>query len=641
MNLLGKIKLILIFCLLLIPLILFSQTEIDDLKKQLDFASGKEKIEILDYLQEAYWDIFPEASIEYGQQALKLARKLNDDRQEALELINIGQAYFVQEDYTKAIRNYTLGMDLAEKIGDKFLMIEQYINISVCYLKLNNEVKSIEFALIALDICDKSDNTKGYIGAYKNLGDIYFQKKDIADAIGYYQLAIDAARKLDDMNSVSNIQKKIGVCFLASEEKNRAIDFFKQAAAYFETTNALKELVICYKALGLLYEKQGDKINSDKFDRKLLEIEKQLLEEEEIDRYLFYYEYYNVLGYKDKALEHYQKYNQLLNTYYVKKSHQEMEIIQQLYEQEKQILEKDITETDSELEKIQSESKEKEQEIKALKTVQEEREEQIRLEKAKKEELRRNLKYEQEINNLKLLRKNQERNLFIISSILFLIIMIVIFNRLRFNVKVNAKLNKQNKFILKVSDQLKNANNKLEKANKELKRAKEKLEKIARTDPLTHLSNRRDILEKMNYEKDRFERNAKPFTIVISDIDNFKSVNDNYGHYCGDHVLKTISKLFTSSLRKQDICARWGGEEFLLFLPETNLEGGLTISEKIRKEIANTKIKYKDVTLKITMTFGVCVYNQLVDINKCILKADKALYKGKHSGKNKVLPAKL
>jgi diguanylate cyclase (GGDEF)-like protein len=620
---------------------LFSQTEIDDLKRQLDFASGKEKIEILDQLQEAYWDIYPEASIEYGQQALKLARKLNDKRLEASELVNIGQAYFVQEDYTKAIRNYAFGVDIAKKISDKFLMIEQYINISVSYLKLKNEARSIEYALIALDICDESDNTKGYIGAYKNLGEIYFQKKEIADAIGYYQLAVDAATKLDDQNSVAKLQKKIGVCFLASEEKNRAIDFFQQAADYFETTNDLNELVICYKALGLLFEKQDEIINSDKYDRKLLKIEKQLLEEEEIDRYLFYYEYYNILGYKDKALEHYQKYNQLLNSYFVEKSHQEMEIIQQIHEQEKQILEKDITETDSELEKIQSESQEKEQEIKALKTVQEEREEQIRLEKAKKEELRRNLRYEQEINNLKLLRKNQERNLFIISSVLFLIIMIVILNRLRFSVKVNAKLNKQNKFILKVSDELKNANSNLEKANKKLEQAKEKLEKIARTDPLTHLSNRRDILEKMNYEKDRFERNAKPFTIVISDIDNFKSINDNYGHYCGDYVLKTISKLFTTSLRKQDICARWGGEEFLLFLPETNLKGGLTISEKIRKEIANTKIKYKDVTLKISMTFGVCVYNKLVDINKCISKADKALYEGKHSGKNIVLPAKL
>jgi diguanylate cyclase (GGDEF)-like protein len=641
MNLSGKIKLIFIYCLLLTPLILFSQTKIDNLKKQLDFASGKEKIVILDHLQEAYWDIYPEASLDYAHQALKLARKLNDKRQEALELVNIGQAYFVQGDYNKAIRNYALGLDIANKVGDKFLIIEQYINISACYLKLNNKTRSIEYALIALDICDESNNTKGYIGAYKNLGDIYFQKKEIADAIGYYQLAIDAAAKLDDRNSVVKLQKKIGICFLASEEKNRAIDFFQQAAAYFETTNALKELVICYKALGLLYEKQGDIINSDKFDRKLLEAEKQLLEEEEINRYLFYYEYYNILGYKDKALEHYQKYNQLLNSYYIKKSHQEMEIIQQLHEQEKQILEKDITKTDSELEKIQSESKEKEQEIQVLKTVQEEREEQIRLEKAKKEELLRNLKYEQEINNLKLSRKNRERNMFIVASILFLFIMVIIFNRLRFNVKVNAKLNTQNKYILEVSNELMNSNEKLEKANKKLEQAKAKLEKIARTDPLTNLSNRRDILEKINYEKDRFERNAKAFTIVISDIDDFKSINDNYGHYCGDYVLKTISKLFTSSLRKQDVCARWGGEEFLLFLPETNLKGGLTISEKIRKEIANTKIKYKDVTLKISMTFGVCVYNKLVDVNKCILKADKALYEGKHSGKNIVLPAKL
>jgi len=90
------------------------------------------------------------------------------------------------------------------------------------------------------------------------------------------------------------------------KKKNRAIDFFQQAAEYFELTKNLKELVNCYKALGLLYEKQDDALNSEIFNKKLLNIEKQLLDEEEINRYLFYYEYYNVLGFKEKALEHYQ-----------------------------------------------------------------------------------------------------------------------------------------------------------------------------------------------------------------------------------------------------------------------------------------------------------------------------------------------
>ena len=159
----------------------------------------------------------------------------------------------------------------------------------------------------------------------------------------------------------------------------------------------------------------------------------------------------------------------------------------------------------------------------------------------------------------------------------------------------------------------------------------------ATTDPLTQLLNRRSIFEKLNEEKNRFDRNKKTFSIIIADIDNFKLVNDKYGHECGDSVLLNISHKMISNLRKQDKTCRWGGEEFLILLPETNYEGAKVIAEKIQTTISDTNIAYKGNTLSITITQGICEYNGLGSIEDSINCADKSLYIGKNSGKNCVI----
>jgi diguanylate cyclase (GGDEF)-like protein len=102
----------------------------------------------------------------------------------------------------------------------------------------------------------------------------------------------------------------------------------------------------------------------------------------------------------------------------------------------------------------------------------------------------------------------------------------------------------------------------------------------SRTDPLTKLSNRRDMLEKIEFERIRFERSKRPFVFILCDIDKFKNFNDEYGHKTGDFVLVSIAKLMLETMRKQDQVCRWGGEEFLLLLPETEFEGGGILAEK-------------------------------------------------------------
>jgi len=168
-------------------------------------------------------------------------------------------------------------------------------------------------------------------------------------------------------------------------------------------------------------------------------------------------------------------------------------------------------------------------------------------------------------------------------------------------------------------------------------RAEEQMELLATTDTLTGLFNRRKMHELMNQEVIRHQRDKKSFLLVITDIDHFKQFNDNYGHDCGDYVLQQVSQLMKNSLRQQDVVARWGGEEFLIMLPETELEGGIQAIEKLRETLANTVYQYKTNTFSVTMTFGATIYDGSCDIDTCIKHADEVLYAGKRGGRNRVV----
>ena len=172
------------------------------------------------------------------------------------------------------------------------------------------------------------------------------------------------------------------------------------------------------------------------------------------------------------------------------------------------------------------------------------------------------------------------------------------------------------------------------KSNLQIKDMNKKLDELSRIDPLTKLSNRRDILEKIEYEVIRAKRNKKPISFLLCDLDHFKKINDKYGHDCGDEVLKKVAETFTSTLRQQDLISRWGGEEFLIVLLETDRKNSYDVAEKVRKNIENLKIKCLDKAIKITITIGISEYEEDTNIDDIIKRADMALYIGKSRSRN-------
>ncbi len=155
-------------------------------------------------------------------------------------------------------------------------------------------------------------------------------------------------------------------------------------------------------------------------------------------------------------------------------------------------------------------------------------------------------------------------------------------------------------------------------------------------DGLTGIYNHTYIINKLNEEIERARRYRSDLSVMLFDLDNFKDVNDTYGHLAGDFVLQRVAELFTKRLRTIDIVGRYGGEEFLVILPETDLERSYVVGERLRAGVEQEQFIYEDHEIKFTVSGGIALYQQGHIANDLIKIADNNLYKAKREGKNRL-----
>ena len=174
----------------------------------------------------------------------------------------------------------------------------------------------------------------------------------------------------------------------------------------------------------------------------------------------------------------------------------------------------------------------------------------------------------------------------------------------------------------------------------QLNRELEEAQKEALTDALTGLINRRGLAKAFESVRIRSQLDRKPFSIILLDIDHFKKVNDTFGHLVGDSLLKGIAKILKTHLRGSDTASRYGGEEFLIVLPETDLSGAEIVARKIQKNLASKEWKIKESGTSmgvITASMGISVYAGEESQEDLIQKADSALYMAKQTGRNRII----
>lgn len=172
----------------------------------------------------------------------------------------------------------------------------------------------------------------------------------------------------------------------------------------------------------------------------------------------------------------------------------------------------------------------------------------------------------------------------------------------------------------------------------ERKKMEEALEKAATTDYLTGVLNRRSFTENAEAERQRSDRNDQPVSILMIDIDHFKKINDTYGHDVGDMALKVLVEEVARDLRSSDALGRIGGEEFALLMPETDLEGGNILSERIRERVEERVIEQsKADNFSMTISGGISQWNKGESLDVVLKRCDEALYEAKQTGRNKIV----
>ena len=163
----------------------------------------------------------------------------------------------------------------------------------------------------------------------------------------------------------------------------------------------------------------------------------------------------------------------------------------------------------------------------------------------------------------------------------------------------------------------------------------ERMREMAETDTLTGLANRRRTVERLTHELARAQRTERPLCLVICDVDHFKAVNDTHGHNVGDDVLRAVASELESRIRTVDLVGRWGGEEFVLVLPEAPLEGGRLVAERLRRAIASLELE--GPARSVTISAGVVECDPKLPLDTLVQRADECLYDAKNAGRNRVV----
>ena len=186
--------------------------------------------------------------------------------------------------------------------------------------------------------------------------------------------------------------------------------------------------------------------------------------------------------------------------------------------------------------------------------------------------------------------------------------------------------------------QARNANRALKKEVERRKLLEEELKRQATTDPLTGLFNRRQYEMLFRRERERCRRQGTTICVAMADLDHFKKLNDQLGHDSGDVALRHVARLFTSQLREGDVVGRFGGEEFIILLPDTDVREAQTVIERLRRTLEANPVPLEQRTWKLTATFSVsAVLEGERDIAETLRRVDAGLYQGKHAGRNQVV----
>jgi len=582
---------------------LFSQSIVDSFEARLINSKEGERVEILSRLVFEYRDSNPPKAVEYGEEALGLLGDFKEERMKGAVFNNLAWAYYNLSEFQIALDHANSSLEIAQEINDLRLKSATLNNIGAIYYKQNDFVKALEQYLLALEIQEELQDSFNIASSYNNIGLIFFSTKDYNKSLEYLSKALEIYEELNANINIAYTTLNIAGTYSNLDNSEKALDYCLSSLKYSEEIGNERLSGIILTNIAIMYY--------DDFDNKN-----------------------EALEYFNKALIIAQKYNDKRNTaislHNIGSIHKDLGLYEVAMKEEREALKfaqeindySQIAEIIGEISSIYAKMNnfqnayEYHVKFKALndsifniESDEKITEMETKYETEKKEQQIVLLEKDKTISGMKL-KRQRSLLLYLTGGIVMIFLFVLILSNLyRQKVKTSAALAVANG----------------------------KLEELSRTDPLTKLWNRRYLHEIIELERTRIKRAFEPFSFILMDIDHFKNVNDTHGHECGDYVLATMAVILRSAVRKQDLVGRWGGEEFLLFLPKTSLKGAITIAESVRKKIEDYPFTYSSKKIPVTATFGVSQYDESLSVDECIKLSDDALYEGKESGRNRVV----
>jgi len=619
---------------------------IEELKQQLPNATGDRRVEVLLQLGAEYRYKAPDQVIHYAGEAIRAAEAISLPAGVARGLLLQATGYFQLGEFQQALASYQAGFDRAKAVNLPDVMGGCLNGIAAVEMKRGEVLAALDHFEQALAFLEQAGDKEKLAGIHNNIAIIYYNRGDYDEALDYMFKAQLLYEELRNEAGVGIVLNAIGNIYNKMDQPDQALHYFQQALAIAESTEHKQLKASCLVNMGEIFSRKSAWADALKQNIQALAVARELGNREytavclnnigdarremgdnaaALENYLASLKIFEEMNARPRITISYLNIGKLYlrdnqprqaesylseafrlagETEELNFQREAADLLHQLYEKQGDF------QKALQYQKIQTDLREKifsGENITRIATLE------ARYETEKKQQQIELLQREREIGELQIKRQRLWMILITTAMLLGAVITFFLYRRYRLKIRTNA----------------------------ELSAAYSKMSQLATRDELTGLLNRRSAMERLEIEMVRMGRTWRPFSVIMVDVDDFKTINDTLGHECGDRVLHHLARIMRDALRDQDVAARWGGEEFLLMLPETDMEGAVVAAEKIRQRIARSAVEYDGLPVHVTVTMGVNVYDKPNPINECIRGADEALYLGKQNGKNQVVRATI
>ncbi len=479
-----------------------------------------------------------------------------------------GLSELVLGDHDRALEFLLRAEAAAEKSGDSENASASAYLIGYVHRDLENYDLALKYFTSAYESGKALGNRRRIIMALNEIGNVHLFKKNYAAALPYKEDSLKLAREHGEPDLLANGLHDMGEFYRMQGQPEKALSMLREALAIDRRIGQVRGTIISLYTIADCLQLMGRYPAALAALEEALPLAEKAGQNRDLSNILLLSALvHEKLGEFPRALADHRRYHELWeNLFNEEKTRQTVEM-QTRYEVEK---------------------KQRENEL---------------------------LRRERQIAALASAKQRSQRNFLFFVALLVLLLAAVLY----YNFRAKARANRW----------LEEANRRISAQQGKLEKAYRQMEGLARCDQLTGLPNRRAGMEEIVREEKRFQRSQKPFTLVMADLDGFKEVNDSLGHDAGDFVLKAAAALFSGSLRAQDMVARWGGDEFLFLLPETDAEGARVICDAIRQKVARHDFRFDGQALKAAVSLGAATFRPGATVEECLREADQAMYRSR------------